>query len=58
MLTIFMGVSNKSLVFYFITWVGDEVRIVSPCVRQPILLEQSALLLSGPDKLGLVATTL
>ena len=42
----------------FITWIRDKVRIVSPCVGQPILLKQSALLLSGPDKLGLVATAL
>lgn len=56
MQTICMGVGIKSILY--ITWVRDEVRIVSPCVRQPILLEQSALLLSGPDKLGLVATAL
>ena len=42
----------------FITWVWDEVRIVSPGVWQPILLEKSALLLCGPNKLGLVATAL
>ena len=45
-------------ILYFITWVWDEVRIVSPSVWQPILLEKSALLLCGPDKLGLVATAL
>ena len=41
-----------------LTWIWNEVRIVAPGVLQPILLEQGALLLRGPDKLGLVAAAL
>ena len=41
-----------------VTWIWNEVRIVAPGVLQPILLEQSALLLRGPDKLGLVTAAL
>lgn len=41
-----------------VTWIWNEVRVVAPGVLQPILLEQAALLLRGPDKLGLVAAAL
>ena len=41
-----------------VTWIWNEVRVVAAGVLQPILLEQGALLLRGPDKLGLVAAAL